>query len=134
MFLCQMKIIAPIVFVGSVFGKINLNVKVGKGQRSGIDGPGYQWENNKLTTRHHKRETRGQPFHSTRPQGNNKQTHTKALQTHDRNNMNDLQKKYRLGTVSKIFYLRAKTITLSSNVDQYTLMFGLRERPLANQS
>ena len=25
-------------------------------------GPGYQWESNKLTVRHHKREPRGQPF------------------------------------------------------------------------
>ena len=37
-------------------------------QRSGIDkssttpNPGYQWESNKLTVRHHKREPRGQPF------------------------------------------------------------------------
>ena len=26
--------------------------------------PGYQWESNKLTIRHHKREPRGQPFPS----------------------------------------------------------------------
>ena len=37
-------------------------------QRSGIDtiyttpDPGYQWESDKLTVRHHKREPTGQPF------------------------------------------------------------------------
>ena len=31
--------------------------------------PGYQWESDKLTVRHHKREPRGQPFPSMRPQG-----------------------------------------------------------------
>ena len=44
--------------------------KVRKTQRSGFDtikyhaDPGYQWESNKLTIRHHKREPRGQPFPS----------------------------------------------------------------------
>ena len=40
--------------------------------------PGYQWESDKLTVRHHKREPRGQPFPSRWPQGTNKQTRTKA--------------------------------------------------------
>ena len=57
--------------------------------------------NDKLTVRYHKREPRGQPFPSRWPQGTNKQTHTKAKQTQDRKNINDPQKKYRLGTVSK---------------------------------
>ena len=35
------------------------------------------------------------------PHTHNEQTHTKAYQTHHRNNMNDQQKKYHLGTVSK---------------------------------
>ena len=64
-------------------------------QSSTTSDPGYHWESNKLTIRHNKRETSGWP------QGNNKQRRTKALQTHDRNNMNDPQKKYRLGMVSK---------------------------------
>ena len=31
-------------------------------QLSTTPDPGYQWENNNVTTRHHKREPRGQPF------------------------------------------------------------------------
>ena len=37
-------------------------------QSSTTPDPGYQWESNKLTIRHHKREPRGQPFPSRRPQ------------------------------------------------------------------
>ena len=33
-------------------------------QSSTTPEPGYQWERNKLTIRHHKREPRGQPFRS----------------------------------------------------------------------
>ena len=39
---------------------------------------GYQWESDKLTVIHHKREPRGQPFPSRLPEGTNKQTYTKA--------------------------------------------------------
>ena len=39
---------------------------------------GFQWESKNITIRHHKREPRGQPFPSRWPQGNNKQTRTKA--------------------------------------------------------
>ena len=39
---------------------------------------GYQWESDNFTIRHHKREPRGQLFPSRRPQGIDKQTHTKA--------------------------------------------------------
>ena len=53
-------------------------------------------------TRHHKREPRGQPFPS-RQQTDVHESITKQ----DRNNINDPQKKYRLGMVSKIFYCRA---------------------------
>ena len=76
--------------------------------------------------RHHKREPRGQPFPSRWPQGNNKQTRTKAWQTHDRNNMYDPQKKYRVGTVSNNILLEGlnpfhgTNLTLSSDVDQDT--------------
>ena len=63
--------------------------------------PGYQRESNKLTIRKHKREPRGQPFPSRWPQNINQQTRMKAKQTQDRNNMNDPQKKYRIGSVSK---------------------------------
>ena len=41
------------------------------------------------------------------PQSSFKQTLTKAKQTQDRKNIKDPQKKYHLGTVSKIFYWRA---------------------------
>ena len=53
--------------------KITLNItKVSKGakisnrynQLSTTFDPGYQWEIDKLTVRHHKREPRGQPFPS----------------------------------------------------------------------
>ena len=33
-------------------------------QSSTTPDPGYQWESDKLTIRHHKREPRGQPFPS----------------------------------------------------------------------
>ena len=39
-------------------------------QSSTTPDPVYQWESNKLTTRHHKREPKGQPFPSRWPQGN----------------------------------------------------------------
>ena len=43
-------------------------IKVNKGakirNRYNQPDPGYQWESNKLTVRHHKREPRGQPFPS----------------------------------------------------------------------
>ena len=62
-------------------------------------------ESDKLTVKHHKREPRGQPFPSRRPQSAYKQTCTKAKQTQDRKKTHKRStKKYRLGTVSKIFY------------------------------
>ena len=46
----------------------NQSKKVCKGresiQSSTIPDPGYQWQSNKLTVRHQKREPRGQPFPS----------------------------------------------------------------------
>ena len=70
-------------------------------QSSNTSYPGYQWESDNFTIRHHKREQIGQPFPSRWPQGINKQTRTKAYQKQDRNNINDPQKKHRLGMVSK---------------------------------
>ena len=56
--------------------------KDGKDQEStqSITTPdtGYQWESNKLTIRHHKREPNCQTFPSRWPQGINKQTCTKT--------------------------------------------------------
>ena len=47
-------------------------------QSSTTPDPGYQWESDKLTARHHKREPRGQPFASRWPQSTYKQMHTKT--------------------------------------------------------
>ena len=69
-------------------------------QSSTTPDPGHKWESDNFEIRH-KRETRGQPFPSRWPQGTNKQTHTKAWQKQDRNNINDPQKKHCLETVSK---------------------------------
>ena len=76
-------------------------------QSSSTPDPGYQWESDNFTIRHHKRQPRGQPFPSRWPQGINKQTRTKALQKQDWNNINDWQKKHCLGTVSKNILLYA---------------------------
>ena len=108
--------------------RYNKSNKEGKDQESiqssTTSDPGYQWGSNKLTIRHHKREPTGQPFPSRCPQGNNKQTLTKAKQTQDRNDMNDPQKKYRLGKVSNNISLEGlnrfhgANLTLSSDVNQ----------------
>ena len=47
-------------------------------QSSTTPDPGYQWESDNVTIRHHKQEPRGQPFLSRLPQGINKQTCVKA--------------------------------------------------------
>ena len=74
-------------------------------QISTTSDPGYQREIGNVTIRHHKRGPRGQPFPSRWPQGINKQTRTKANQKQDTNNINDLQKKHRLGTASFLYRL-----------------------------
>ena len=54
----------PVGWTSDSMTQFRLKVKV---QRSGIDTikyPGYQWECDKLTVGHHKREPRGQPFPS----------------------------------------------------------------------
>ena len=77
-----------------------------------------KWQN---TTKHHKREPRGQPFPSKWPQGSNEQT-----QKHDKHKTYDPQKMYRLGTASKNILLdglnqfHGANLTLSSDVDQDT--------------
>ena len=55
-------------------------------QSSTTPDPGYQWESDKLTVWHHRREPRGQPFPSRWPLGTNKQTGI----------TNTIQKKYNL--------------------------------------
>ena len=55
------------------------------------------WKSDKHTIRHHKQGPRGQPFPSRGQQGINKKMPAKAQ---DRNNTNDAQKNYHLGTCS----------------------------------
>ena len=79
-------------------------------QLSTIPYPGYQWGSDKLTIRRHKREPSGQPFPSRWPQSTYKQTRTMTkANTRQNKNTKDPQKKYRLGTVSNIFYWSALT-------------------------
>ena len=58
------------------------------------------WESDKNTIKHHKQEL--SPF----PAGDHKaaMNRRESIKTQDINNTNDPQKKYRLGTASKIFY------------------------------
>ena len=51
-------------------------------QSSTTPGPGYQWESDQLTVGHYKREPRGQPFPSRRPQGTYKQSLTFLISHH----------------------------------------------------
>ena len=69
--------------------------------------PGYQWESDKLTVRHHNESQEVSPFAA----GNHKAHINRRTQRHSKHktekNIKDSQKKYRLGMVSKIFYWRA---------------------------
>ena len=67
-------------------------------QSSTRPDPGYQWESDNVTIRHHKREPRGQPF----PSSQQTDLH-ESITKQDRNNINDPQKKHRLGRSVKIF-------------------------------
>ena len=71
----------------------------------------YQWENDKITFIHHKREPRGQPFPSRRPQGKNKLTRTqrhnklkseKTLRIHKRNTALERSVKYFTGGLKPV--------------------------------
>ena len=73
-------------------------------QRLGVDTIKYHtWVTNSQLDTTDKRSA----LPSRWPQGTYKQTHTKVEQTQERKNIKDPHKKYRLGTVSKIFYWRA---------------------------
>ena len=76
--------------------------KEGKDQESSQSGtaPYLGWESNNFTIRHHKREPRGQLFPSRWPQSIDKQTRESITKKRKRNNINDTQKKHRLGTFS----------------------------------
>ena len=74
-------------------------------QSSTTPDPGYQWESDKLTEDTESQEV--SPF----PAGDHKAHINRRAQnianTRQNKNIKDPQKKYRLGTVSKIFYWRA---------------------------
>ena len=77
--------------------------KVIRLQRSGIDtipDPGYQWESDKLTEDMRAKRSEDHKAHINRRAQN-------IANTRQNKNIKDPQKKYRLGTVSKIFYWRA---------------------------
>ena len=88
-------------------------------------------ESDKLTMRHHKLEPRGQHFPSI---GDHKVQINRRAQRHNKykteKNINEPQKKYRLGTVSKNILLKGLNqfhgakLTLNSDVDQDTKIFG----------
>ena len=59
-------------FIGKMCIFATESKKEGKDQESiqsnTTPDPGYKWESDNFTIRHHKREPRGQPFHSRWPQ------------------------------------------------------------------
>ena len=76
-------------------------------QSSTTPDPGYQWESDKLTEDTTNESQEVSPF----PAGDHKAHINRRAQnianTRQNKNIKDPQKKYRLGTVSKIFYWRA---------------------------
>ena len=76
-------------------------------QSSTTPDPGYQWESDKLTEDTTNESQEVSPF----PAGDQKAHINRRAQnianTRQNKNIKDPQKKYRLGTVSKIFYWRA---------------------------
>ena len=78
-------------------------------QSSTTPDPGYQWESDKLTVDTTNESQEVSPF----PAGDHKAHINRRAQnianTRQNKNIKDPQKKYRLGTVSKIFYWRALT-------------------------
>ena len=67
-------------------------------QLSTTPDPGYQWESDNVTIRHHKRE----PVLTQQVTTRHQQTDVhESITKQDRNNINDQQKKHRIGTVSK---------------------------------
>ena len=88
------------------------------------DTNGHQLESEKLTIRHHKREPRGQPIPSRRPQINRYAHRHNKHKTEK--NMNYPQNKYRLGMVCKNILMEglnrfpSANLTLNSDVDQDT--------------
>ena len=84
-----------------------LNINQESIQSSTPPDPGYQWESDKLTEDTTNESQEISPF----PAGDHKAHINRRAQnianTRQKKNIKDPQKKYRLGTVSKIFYWRA---------------------------
>ena len=91
-------------FLSSMVSKNKKSKKEGKDQvsiqSSTTPDTGYQWESDKVTIRHHKREPRGQPSQQVPIRHQQTDLH-ESITKQDRNNINDPQKKYRIGKVSK---------------------------------
>ena len=88
--------------------KVSNGAKIRKSiQSSTTPDPGYQWESDKLTEDTTNESQEVSPF----PAGDHKAHINRRAQnianTRQNKNIKDPQKKYRLGTVSKIFYWRA---------------------------
>ena len=76
-------------------------------QSSTTPDPGYQWESDKLTVPHHKREPRGQPFPSkahinSRPQRHNKHNTEKTKKIHKRSTALEWSVKYFTGGLEPV--------------------------------
>ena len=103
-----------------------MEIKVSKGAKIwNQNNQVYQWESDKLMMRHHKQERRGQPFPSRCPQSTKKNRRAQKHNKHKtEKNINDPQKKYRLGKVSNFVLLDVLTrfyganLTLNSDVDK----------------
>ena len=85
--------------------RLNESKKDGKDQElihsSTTPDPGYRWESDNVTIRHHKRKPRGQPFPSMVTTRHQQTDVHESITKQDRNNINDPQKKHHLGTVRK---------------------------------
>ena len=68
--------------------------------------PGYQLESDNVTIRHHTREPRGQLSQQVTTRHQQTDMH-ESITKHDRNTINDPQKKHHLGTVSKNILLES---------------------------
>ena len=69
--------------------------------------PGYQWESDKLTEDTTNESQEVSPFPADDHEAHINRRAQNIANTRQNNNIKDPQKKYRLGTVSKIFYWRA---------------------------
>ena len=83
-------------------------------QSSTTPDPGYQWESDKLTVRHHKRE----------PRGHMAQINRRAQRHNKHKTEKHKQKKYSIGTVSKNILLQSlnqfygANLAFNSDVDR----------------